>query len=184
MKKITPQHIATLMAGVTYHVYAIENTTTTIAVAFDENGFSLATGMSACADPAIFDVEKGKQCALEDAERKAEAKLWELEGYKLKCQLSEQQKLFDEIEDAPSGFSLYMSKPIVRKAIEIKPHGTLEVQRDMRSTHDKYRYREGDDVSVEFVVHEAVSVGDFIVYLNDTDTYHCKRSVFMERNEV
>ncbi|MER2490325.1 Gp49 family protein [Catenovulum sediminis] len=184
MNKITPQHIATLMAGVTYHVYAIEETTTTIAVAFDENGFSLATGMSACADPAIFDAEKGKQCALEDAEKKAEAKLWELEGYKLKCQLVEQKKLFDEIKDVPAGFSLFMSKPIVRKAIEIKPHGKISAMRDERNLQCNYKYTEGDDVSVYFVAHEEVNIGDFVVYLNDKDTYHCKRSVFMQRNEI
>lgn len=36
--------------------------------------------------------------------------------------------------------------------------------------------------SVVFKFHEPVKVGDYIVYLDDTDIYHCRREVFEERN--
>ena len=81
--KVTKEQIDAIMAGVTYHVYRVPDTTTTIAVAFDKDGFMLAIGFSACVDPANFDAKLGEQYACEDAERKASAKLWELEGYKL-----------------------------------------------------------------------------------------------------
>ena len=71
------------MSGVTYHVYRVPDTTTTIAVAFDKDGFSLGIGMSACVDPANFNAELGEKYAREDAAKKSESKLWELEGYRL-----------------------------------------------------------------------------------------------------
>ena len=84
--RVTPAQIDALMAGVTYYVHAIPDTTTTLAVAFDARGFSLATGLSACVDPANFDAELGKQYACAQAERNAREELWKLEGYRLKMQ--------------------------------------------------------------------------------------------------
>ncbi|MFO7964196.1 MAG: hypothetical protein R6U50_09775, partial [Desulfobacterales bacterium] len=34
-----------------------------------------------------------------------------------------------------------------------------------------------------FVAHEEIKTGDFVVYLNAEDIYHCNRKVFAERNE-
>lgn len=55
----------------------------TIAVITMENGF-FVTGQSAPADPENFNEELGKQLAYEDAMRK----IWPLEGYLLREQLS------------------------------------------------------------------------------------------------
>ena len=81
--KVTKEQIDAIMEDVTYHVYRVPETTTTIAVAFDKDMFSLAVGMSACVDPANFDAKLGAEYACLDAEKKAIAKLWELEGYLL-----------------------------------------------------------------------------------------------------
>lgn len=81
--KVTKEQIDAIMDGVTYYVHRIPDTTTTIAVAFDKDGFSLGIGMSACVDPANFNAELGEKYACEDASKKAESKLWELEGYRL-----------------------------------------------------------------------------------------------------
>ena len=81
--KVTPEQINAIMADVTYHVYRVPDTTTTIAVAFDKDGFSLGVGMSACVDPTNFDEKLGEKIACKDAEKKAIDKLWELEGYRL-----------------------------------------------------------------------------------------------------
>ena len=81
--KVTKEQIDAIMNGVVYYVHQIPNTTTTIAVAFDNCGFSLSVGMSACVDPANFNAELGEKYACEDAAKKAESKLWELEGYRL-----------------------------------------------------------------------------------------------------
>ena len=81
--RVTKEQIDAIMADVTYHVYRIPETTTTVAVAFDKDGFSLSVGMSACVDPANFNEELGAQYACENAAEKAVEKLWELEGYRL-----------------------------------------------------------------------------------------------------
>lgn len=86
--RITPAQIDALLAQVIYHTYHVPDTTTTVAVAFDPLGFSLATGLSACVDPANFDPELGKQYACEQAERNAREELWKLEGYRLKAELA------------------------------------------------------------------------------------------------
>lgn len=61
--KVTKEQIDAIMVDVTHHVYRVPDTTTTIAVAFDKDGFSLGVGMSACVDPANFNEELGNQYA-------------------------------------------------------------------------------------------------------------------------
>ena len=81
--RVTEEQIEAILADCTLYVTHIPDTTTTIAVVFDKDGFSLAIGHSACVDPANFDAELGAEYACKDATAKARAKLWELEGYKL-----------------------------------------------------------------------------------------------------
>ena len=50
-----------------------------------ENGFKVE-GVSACADPTIYDEQKGRQYAYENAFNK----IWEIEGYLLRQALHEQ----------------------------------------------------------------------------------------------
>ena len=58
---------------------------TTHCIIILENGFKV-DGVSACVDPAIYDEQKGRQYAYENAFNK----IWELEGYLLKQNLHEQ----------------------------------------------------------------------------------------------
>ena len=81
--KVTKEQIDAILADCTMYVSHIPDTTTTIAVVFDRDGFSLAIGQSACVDPANYDAELGAEYACNDATAKARAKLWELEGYRL-----------------------------------------------------------------------------------------------------
>lgn len=85
--RITPDQIDAMMGGVTVRTHVFEGTTTTIAVAFDTNGFSLATGLSACASPENFDREIGEKIATQNALTAAREELWRLEGYVLKKRL-------------------------------------------------------------------------------------------------
>ena len=82
--RVTPEYIEAQVAALTFYVMRVADTTTTLAVAFNPQGFSLAVGMSACVDPANYDKEKGEKYAIEDAEKKAREALWQLEGYRLK----------------------------------------------------------------------------------------------------
>ncbi|WP_421180349.1 Gp49 family protein [Aeromonas enteropelogenes] len=85
--RVTPEQIDALMAGVVYHTHVVPGTTTTLATAIAANGFTLAIGMTACADPANFNEEFGAKYAIRDAESKARSQLWKLEGWRLKCEL-------------------------------------------------------------------------------------------------
>jgi hypothetical protein len=73
------------------------------------------------------------------------------------------------------GFKNYESKPIIRLAREITLSDCLhEVSENL--------YRINDEL--DFVAYQRVHAGDFIVYLNETDVYHCSSEVFHERNIV
>ena len=87
--RVTADQIDALMAGISFHTYVVPGTTTTIAIGTAANGFTLAIGMSGCADPANFNAELGSRYAVRDAAEKARAKLWELEGWRLKCRLTD-----------------------------------------------------------------------------------------------
>ncbi|MGQ4604090.1 Gp49 family protein [Aeromonas veronii] len=85
--RVTPDQIEALMRGVRYEVQVVPGTTTTLATAIAANGFTLAIGMTAFADPANFNAELGAKYAIKDAEAKARQELWKLEGWRLKCHL-------------------------------------------------------------------------------------------------
>ncbi len=87
--RVTPDQIDALMRGVRYEVQVVPGTTTTLATAIAANGFTLAIGMTACADPANFNADLGAKYAIKDAEAKARQELWKLEGWRLKCHLEE-----------------------------------------------------------------------------------------------
>ena len=78
--------------------------------------------------------------------------------------------------NAPAGFKSYQSKPITRFAHEITSmdhiHSVSETEYVLET--------EGGDVS--FKAHETIFPGDYVVYLSDDDCYHCRQSVFKERN--
>lgn len=85
--RITPDDINALFKQVTFDVHRIPGTTT-ILVTCMLDGFSLATGKSACVDIANFDQTIGVRIARDNASAEARNKLWELEGYALKKKLS------------------------------------------------------------------------------------------------
>uniref|UniRef100_UPI0004819633 Gp49 family protein n=1 Tax=Photobacterium halotolerans TaxID=265726 RepID=UPI0004819633 len=73
-----------LVESLTPMYHHFEGTTTTVCALFLPNGYQVAIGMSACVVPADFNAEMGRKYSLLDAVKKAETKLWELEGYCLK----------------------------------------------------------------------------------------------------
>lgn len=89
--RVTPDQIEKLMANVEYDHYIVPNTTTTVVTAMlmfkHESPFTLAIGMSATASMDNFDEAIGYKVALMNASADARKKLWQLEGYKLKCEL-------------------------------------------------------------------------------------------------
>ncbi|WP_219899341.1 Gp49 family protein [Aeromonas veronii] len=98
--RVTPDQIEALMRGVRYEVQVVPGTTTTLATAIAANGFTLAIGMTACADPANFNAELGAKYAIKDAEAKARQELWKLEGWRLKRLLEVPVRVIDRAIDS------------------------------------------------------------------------------------
>lgn len=91
--RVTQMHINFLHQKVVYVTKQPEGCTSTFCHAYlpGENGsmFHLATGHSACVEPANFNAAIGKSIAESKAVAAAKDKLWELEGYALFKQLNE-----------------------------------------------------------------------------------------------
>lgn len=79
--RITPEIIESKIKSEQYHVF--DGTTFTTCLLTLENGFTVL-GESACASPENFDAEIGRKIARDNARNK----IWALEGYLLKEQLS------------------------------------------------------------------------------------------------
>lgn len=82
--RVTKKQIDALMARVVYRFDQPEGTTSSIAHAFLDGEFLLATGHSACVSRENFNAESGRKWAQAKAEDLARNKLWELEGYALR----------------------------------------------------------------------------------------------------
>lgn len=82
--RVTKDQIDALMDRVAYvTVQQPGDTTSTFVHAYLDGKFFLATGFSACVNKENFDAGVGLRLALSNAEKQAENKLWELEGYRL-----------------------------------------------------------------------------------------------------
>lgn len=87
--RVTPADIKALMDRIVYTFDVRPNgSTTTLAHAFLDGDFYLATGVSACVSVENFDAELGGDIAIAGAKAAAEDKLWELEGYALRKRLA------------------------------------------------------------------------------------------------
>jgi hypothetical protein len=87
--RITEEHLESVITDEDYHVF--QGTQLTVCCLTLRNGFTV-TGESACADPALFDAERGRQIARE----KAKQKIWALEGYLLKQSLHEDDRAHED----------------------------------------------------------------------------------------
>lgn len=82
-------------------------------------------------------------------------------------------------------FIKYQSKPITRRAYKIKENDVITESGIIGESDAAHRiYFGGSESFIDFVAHETVNVGDYVVYLNETDVYHCNAKVFHERNVV
>jgi len=82
--RVTKSDIESLKDRITYTTEQCPGgTTSTFVHAFLDGKFFLATGFSACVNAENFDADIGERLARSNAEKHAENKLWELEGYRL-----------------------------------------------------------------------------------------------------
>ena len=81
-------------------------------------------------------------------------------------------------------FKRYQSKPIVRLAYQIHSSDHICNEPHESTCHVEVANGESSGTRVTFVAHEEVKTGDYIVYLNEDDIYHCSAKVFAERNII
>ena len=82
--RVTKADVLALKERITYTTEQRPGgTTSTFVHAFLDGKFFLATGFSACVNAENFDADIGERLARSNAEKHAENKLWELEGYRL-----------------------------------------------------------------------------------------------------
>lgn len=82
--RLTPDHINSQIVASQFCVF--DNTTVTVCCLTLKNGFTV-TGESACASPENFDEDIGRRLAFDNAREK----IWQLEGYLLRNELSTQE---------------------------------------------------------------------------------------------
>lgn len=79
-------------------------------------------------------------------------------------------------------FAPYEAKPVIRMAFQItEDHLMCKVE------GEEATYAVGAHVGkpfIKFKAYEEPKVGDWVVRLTETDTYHCTDAVFRERNIV
>ena len=83
--KITENQVDELLRKATVETIVMHGKET-LSTFLLPSGFTI-TGRSACVDPANFNTDLGAKLAYEDAKRQ----LWAFEGYRLQCQLADQQ---------------------------------------------------------------------------------------------
>lgn len=72
-------------------------------------------------------------------------------------------------------FEDFTTKPQKRKALQIKPEHNLR--------YDKWETRaviETESGTITFAAYNEPSIGDYVVYLNSSDIYHCPEETFNE----
>lgn len=79
--RVTPERVDAVIVAEDYHVFP--GSQLTVCCLTLQNGFTV-TGESACASPENFNAELGRKIA----RGKARDKIWALEGYLLRAQLS------------------------------------------------------------------------------------------------
>lgn len=82
--RVTLAHVTEMMKHVTYEAHRVPGTNTTQVTAH-LHGFTLATGETSCVQDENFNADLGLKYARENAVKLAQAKLYELEGWRLFC---------------------------------------------------------------------------------------------------
>jgi hypothetical protein len=78
-------------------------------------------------------------------------------------------------------FINYESKPVIRSAHKVVTSDVITKAEDKEAT---YMLHSEGMISVTFKAYEEVKIGDYIVYLDATDIYHCSAKIFSDRNIV
>lgn len=142
-----------------------------------QGGFVVVGKPATCIDPSNWRDEIGQKVSFDNSFDE----IYKLEAYrKMSTPKAPEREL-----PARNGFKLYDAKPIQREAHQL----TVD---DINSMTWKISNQSGNKAvinvageSVAFAFHcepSEIKAGDYVVFINDNDTYHCSEEVFNERN--
>jgi len=109
--KITPGQVDVLFDQLSFHTYVIPGTTTTIAVAINEQGFEVATASASVAIADDFNGSMGRNTAISNVKAAARTALWKFENYRMKQNLVEANKV-----GLIAGLSMYAGEALGDRA--------------------------------------------------------------------
>ncbi|HDM8198725.1 TPA: hypothetical protein P0E36_004909 [Vibrio harveyi] len=140
-----------------------------------ERPFVVAGKPATCIDPDNWRDEIGQQVCFNNSFE---------EIYKLEAYRKMTAPKLPEHAPARDGFKLYEGKPVVREAYQLTKRDliTMTIIGDGKKASIQI---EGS--IIEFAFHcsmNEIKAGDYVVFLNADDTYHCSEEVFNERNVV
>lgn len=144
--RITPAMIDELMREVTYSTHLISGTTTTVATAIDGAGFTICSVASASASPENFNPALGIEIAITKARDAARAKLWELEGYRLKRALHDARS--EKSTASLEQIRAILAKPRQAEPVPLERHWVGQAGVQPSGPHDHSAYLAATALSV------------------------------------
>lgn len=139
--------------------------------------FVITGNPSVCIDPANWREKIGQKVSFENTFDK----IWQLEAYRFVTAPKAPAREFP-VRD---GFKLFDAKPIQREAYQLTKQDINSMFWDMNAQTGKKAVVLIAGEKVSFAFHckpEEIKAGDYVVFINENDTYHCSKEVFNERN--
>lgn len=146
--------------------------------------FVITGNPSVCIDPANWREQIGQKVSFENTFDK----IWQLEAYRFVTAPKAPAREFP-VRD---GFKLFDAKPIQREAYQLTTDDIYymafaagqERKGDKCSMSPRALVKIGEkDLSFSFHCKpEEIKAGDYVVFINESDSYHCSEEVFNERN--
>lgn len=131
---------------------------------------------AACIDPENWRDEIGQQISFNNTFEE----IYKLEAYR---KMTGVQPI-ESNEPLELGFTRYLGKPITRDAYQLNDIDLALMSCDPET---KRATLDIEGVPIAFAYHcepSEIKAGDYVVFLNEQDTYHCSQEVFEDRNEV
>lgn len=141
-------------------------------------GFVVVGKPAACIDPANWRDEIGQKVSFDNSFDE----IYKLEAYRKMSTPKAPPREFP----VRKGFKLFDAKPIQREAYQLTMQDVISMRFDRDDVSDSNRA--GIIVGctpISFAYHckpEEIKAGDYVVFINENDTYHCSEEVFNERN--
>ena len=139
-------------------------------------GFVVVGKPATCIDPSNWRDEIGQQVSFNNTFEE----IYKLEAYR---KMSTPKPV--EPDTPPAlGFDRYLGKQITRDAYQLNDIDLALLSCDSETNRATLDI---EGVTIEFAYHcepSELKAGDYVVFLNEQDTYHCSQEVFEERNEV